>query len=149
MFQEFYFIQSEKRVKSEPFLTPLYYSTSLIHSYFKSIGYLDDSIPSFPVLFIMCCFLWPLQLNLLQHYIIHKKIVHNSECLITIFCFLFSFKVGWLVGWFFGHINLCRLFNTKFCLYVYTFNRRFLNDYLVGKFFYKQNFICLHMINQF
>ena len=45
--------------------------------------------------------------------------------------------------------NLCRLFNAKFCLYVYTFNQWFLNEYLVGKIFYKQDFICLHVINQF
>ena len=54
-----------------------------------------------------------------------------------------------LVGWILWRINLCRLFNAKFCLYVYTFNLRFLNEYLVGKIFYKQDFICLHMINQF
>ena len=41
--------------------------------------------------------------------------------------------VGWLVE-FLWRINLCRLFNAKFCLYVYTFNQRFLNEYLVGKF---------------
>ena len=37
--------------------------------------------------------------------------------------------LGWLVGWFLWHINLCRLFNAKLCLYVYTFNLRFLNEY--------------------
>ena len=55
----------------------------------------------------------------------------------------------WLVVWVLWQINLCRLFNPKSCLYAYTFNKRFLNKYLVGKIFYKQDFICLHMINQF
>ena len=57
---------------------------------------------------------------------------------------------SWLVGclglW---RINLCRLFNAKFCLYVYTLKQGFLNEYLVGKIFYGQDFFCLHMINQF
>ena len=43
---------------------------------------------------------------------------------------------GWLVVWVSWHINLCRLFNAKFCLYVYTFNQRFLSEYLVGKIYY-------------
>ena len=47
--------------------------------------------------------------------------------------------VGWLVVWVLWRINLCRLFNAKFCLY----------EYLVGKIFYKQDFTCLHMIKQF
>ena len=51
-----------------------------------------------------------------------------------------------VVGWVLWHINLCRLFNTKFCLYVYTFNQRFLNEYLLVKIFYKEDFICLQMI---
>ena len=56
----------------------------------------------------------------------------------------------WLVGWLdLWRINLYRLFNAKFCLHVYTFNQRFLNEYLEGKIFYKQDFICLHRINQF
>ena len=55
--------------------------------------------------------------------------------------------IGWLGVWVLWRINLCRLF--KFCLYVYTFNQKYLNEYLVGKIFYKQDFICLHMINQF
>ena len=60
-----------------------------------------------------------------------------------------QYKVQFMsVGWVLWHINLCKLFNAKFCLYVYTFNQRFLNEYL-GKIFYKQDFICLHMINQF
>ena len=46
-----------------------------------------------------------------------------------------------LVVWVLWRINLCRLFNAKFCLYVYTFNQRFRNEYLVGKIFYKQDFI--------
>ena len=40
----------------------------------------------------------------------------------------------WLVVWVLWRINLCRLFNAKFCLYVYTFNQRFLNEYLGKKF---------------
>ena len=47
-----------------------------------------------------------------------------------------------LVGWFLWHINLCRLFNAKFCLHVYI-NQRFLSEYLEGKIFY------LHLIYQF
>ena len=54
-----------------------------------------------------------------------------------------------LVGWVLWHINLCRLFNAKFCLHVYTFNLRFLNEYFEGNIFDKQNFICLHTINRF
>ena len=54
----------------------------------------------------------------------------------------------WLVVWGLWCINLYRLFNAKFCLYVYTFNQRFMNKYLVN-FLYEQDFICLHMINQF
>ena len=54
-----------------------------------------------------------------------------------------------LFVWVLWHINLCRLFNAKFCLYVYTFNQRFLDEYQAGKIFYKQDYICLHMINQF
>ena len=42
-----------------------------------------------------------------------------------------------LVGRVLWYINLCRLFNIKFCLYQYTFNLRFLNVYLVGKIFGK------------
>ena len=56
---------------------------------------------------------------------------------------------GWLVGWVLWRINLCKLFNAKFYLYAYTFNQRFLKEYFVGKIFYEQDFICLHMINQF
>ena len=54
-----------------------------------------------------------------------------------------------LVAWFLWCINRCRLFNAKFYLYVFTFNQGFLNEYLVGKIFYGQDFTCLHMINQF
>ena len=32
---------------------------------------------------------------------------------------------------------------------MYTFNQRFLHEYLVGKIFYVQDFICLLMIKQF
>ena len=62
------------------------------------------------------------------------------------------FFLGWLVGWFVGFYGVSTfvgLFNAKFCLYVHTFNQRFLNEYLLGKIFYKQDSICLHMINQF
>ena len=48
----------------------------------------------------------------------------------------FSWLVGWLVVWVLWRINLCRLLNPKFCLYVYTFNQRFLKESLVGKIFY-------------
>ena len=40
-----------------------------------------------------------------------------------------------IVGWILWHINLCRLFNVKFCSYVYTFNLRFLNEYWIDKNF--------------
>ena len=33
-------------------------------------------------------------------------------------------------------------------IYIYI-NQTFLNEYLVDKIFYKQDFICLHIINQF
>ena len=55
-------------------------------------------------------------------------------------------QIGWLVVWVLWRINLCRLFNPKFCLYIYI---PFTNEYLVGKIFYKQDFTCLHMINRF
>ena len=58
-------------------------------------------------------------------------------------------RSDWLVVWVLWHINLCRLFNDKFCLYEYTFKLRFLNEYLVGKIFDKQDFICLQTINRF
>ena len=58
-----------------------------------------------------------------------------------------------LVGWVLRRINLCRLFNAKFCLRVYIFNQSFLNEYLEDKIFYLISIyfdlICLHMINQF
>ena len=57
--------------------------------------------------------------------------------------------IGWLVGWVLWHINLFRLFNVIFCPYLYAFNQRFLNEYLVGTIFYKQDFIRLYMIHQF
>ena len=65
-------------------------------------------------------------------------------------CILLRF-VSWLVWLVLWHINLCMLFNANFYLYVYTFNLGFLNEYLVGNFFFfdKQDFICLHMVNQF
>ena len=43
--------------------------------------------------------------------------------------------VGCLVVWVLWRINLCGLFNAKFSLYVYTFNKGFLDEYLVGKIF--------------
>ena len=43
--------------------------------------------------------------------------------------FLNKTEFVWLVVWVLWCINLCRLFNAKFCLYVYTFNQRFLNEY--------------------
>ena len=46
-------------------------------------------------------------------------------------------KVGLLIVWVLWRIKLCRLFNAKFCLYVYTLSLRFLNTYLVGKIFDK------------
>ena len=60
-----------------------------------------------------------------------------------------SFMVGWLS--FLRHINLCRLFKAKFCLYIYiyTFNLRFLDEYFVGKIFDKQDFVYLHTIEWF
>ena len=72
----------------------------------------------------------------------------------SLFDFFFCLSHGCpiIVGWLFWdlcRINLCRLFNAKLCLYVYTVNQRFLTEYLVGKIFYSQDFICLLMINQF
>ena len=34
-------------------------------------------------------------------------------------------------------------------LYGYTISLRFVNEYLVGKIFDQQDFICLHMVNRF
>ena len=50
--------------------------------------------------------------------------------------------VGCMVIWVLWRINLCRLFDAKF---FYIFNQRFLNEYLIGNIFYKQDFIFLHM----
>ena len=60
-----------------------------------------------------------------------------------------DFELSVLFGWVLWHINLCRLFDAKFCLYVYTFNPSFLSKYLVDKIFDKQDFICLRTINRF
>ena len=52
-------------------------------------------------------------------------------------------STSWLVGWVLWHINLYRLFNAKFCLYVYTFNQRFLSEYFVGKISISRiSFVC-------
>ena len=51
-----------------------------------------------------------------------------------------------LVGWLFGFYvtsAFCRLFNAKFCLYVYPINLSFLNKFLVGKIFESRiSFVC-------
>ena len=54
---------------------------------------------------------------------------------------------AWLVVWVLWRINPCRLFNAKFCLYIYIYIP-FTNEYL-SKIFYEQDFTCLHVINQF
>ena len=78
-----------------------------------------------------------------------KRITRSSAQSASIIVFvgfrliLASFLVGLLVGWVLWRINLCRLFNAKFCLYVYTLNQRFLIKYLDGNIFYEQDFIFL------
>ena len=57
----------------------------------------------------------------------------------------------WLVVWVLWHINLRRLFNAKFSLYIYIYiyNLRFLNEYFADNDLDKQDLICLHTINRF
>ena len=56
----------------------------------------------------------------------------------------------WLVVWVLWHINLCRSFNAKFCLYIHTYSTKdFKRDITVGRIFYLEDMICLHKINQF
>ena len=52
-----------------------------------------------------------------------------------------------MVGWVLCHINLCWLFNAKFCVCIYVQPKIF--KYIVGKIFDKRDFICLHTINRF
>ena len=52
--------------------------------------------------------------------------------------------VGWLVG-FYG-VSTFVGYLTPNSVYMYI---PLTNEYLVGKIFYKQDFTCLHMINQF
>ena len=56
-------------------------------------------------------------------------------------------SVCWLlVVWGLWRINLCTLFNAKFCLYVYTFNERFLNEYLGNRFSIGRiSFVCTRL----
>ena len=53
--------------------------------------------------------------------------------------------VGWLIGCFYG-VSTFVGYLTPNSVYIYI---PFTNKYLVGKIFYKQDFTCLHMINQF
>ena len=53
-------------------------------------------------------------------------------------------SVGWLVG-FYG-VSTFVGYLTPNSVYTYI---HLTNEYLVGKIFYKQDFTCLHMINQF
>ena len=46
----------------------------------------------------------------------------------------------WIVSWLFGFYGVSN------SVYMHI---PFTNEYLVGKIFYKQDFTCLHMINQF
>ena len=50
--------------------------------------------------------------------------------------------VGWLLGIYGGYVGY--LTPNSVYLYIYL-----TNEYLVGNIFYKQDFTCLHMINQF
>ena len=52
--------------------------------------------------------------------------------------------VGWLVG-FYG-VSTFVGYSTPNSVYMYI---PFTNEYLVGKIFYKEDFTCLHMIDQF
>ena len=52
--------------------------------------------------------------------------------------------VGWLVG-FYG-VSIFVGYLTPNSVYMYI---PFTNEYLIDKIFYKQDFTCLHMINQF
>ena len=53
-----------------------------------------------------------------------------------------------LVSWFFGFYGISTFvgYLTPNSVYICI---PFTNEYLVGKIFYKQDFTCLHMINQF
>ena len=70
---------------------------------------------------------------------------------VCVYIYIFINRRSWLVGWlFFWHINLCRSFNAKFCLYIHTYSTKdFKTNIKVGRIFYLQDFICLHKINQF
>ena len=49
----------------------------------------------------------------------------------------YSFMVGWLVGWILWHINFCRSFNSKFCLYIHTYSTKdFKTNIKVGRIFF-------------
>ena len=62
--------------------------------------------------------------------------------------------VVWLFGFygvstFVGYLtpnSVCLSLSLYIYIYIYI---PFTNEYLVGKIFYKQDFTCLHMINQF
>ena len=56
-------------------------------------------------------------------------------------CSLWFYLAVCLFVWVYG----VSTFNSKFGLYVYTFNQGFLDNYKVGKIFYKQDLICLYM----
>ena len=64
------------------------------------------------------------------------------------FYFLYINNSDWLVSWLVGFYGVSTFvgYLTPNSVYMYI---PFTNEYLVGKIFHKQDFTCLHMINQF
>ena len=58
-----------------------------------------------------------------------------------------SWQVSMLVGWLFGFYGVSTFVGYLTPNYVHMYIL-FTNEYLVGKIFLKQDFTCLHMINQ-
>ena len=53
--------------------------------------------------------------------------------------------IGWLVVWVLWHINICRSFNAKFCLYIHTYSTKdFKTNIKVGKIFYLQDYSLVY-----
>ena len=57
-------------------------------------------------------------------------------------------EIIWLFGWLFGFYGVSTLVGYLMPNSVYMYIP-FTNECLVGNIFYKQDFTCLHMINQF
>ena len=55
-----------------------------------------------------------------------------------------------MVVWVLWHINLCRSFNAKFCLYIHTYSTKdFKTNFKVGRIFYLQDFFVCTRLTSF